>query len=172
LKRRRKKAERGRKKKRKRMVFTELFVSYGLIGLFVISLISSVIPIPTEPAVFGLLDVGKKPEIILIILIAGSIIGASLGYLLGKHELRKIIPFHDKEKEKRMQMHFRKYGAPFLLISPWIPLVGDLAPMVAGIENYETKKFFVVISAAKVIKCIGIVYLSVKVIDWWPLIIK
>jgi len=154
------------------MVLFELFISYGIIGLFAISVISSIIPIPTEPAVFGLLDVGKNPEIILIVLIAGSIIGSSLGYLVGKYELRKLIPFHDTEKEKQMQMHFRKYGAPLLLVSPWIPLVGDLAPMVAGIENYETKKFFVVISVAKIIKCIGIVYLSVKVIDWWPMFLK
>lgn len=54
------------------------------------------------------LDIGKKPEIILMTLIVGSIIGASLGYLVGKYELRKIIPFHDKEKEKQMQMYFRK----------------------------------------------------------------
>ena len=118
----------------------ELFISYGMIGLFIISLISSIIPIPTEPIVFGLLETGKNLELIFITLMAGSIIGASLGYLMGKYELRKIIPFHDKEKEKQMQIYFRKYGAPFLLISPWIPLVGDLAPMVAGIENYDYKR--------------------------------
>jgi len=150
----------------------ELFISYGMIGLFIISLISSIIPIPTEPIVFGLLETGKNLELIFITLMAGSIIGASLGYLMGKYELRKIIPFHDKEKEKQMQIYFRKYGAPFLLISPWIPLVGDLAPMVAGIENYDYKRFLIVISIAKIIKSIGIVYLSIRVIEWWTLFIK
>lgn len=152
------------------MVLFKLFIAYGLVGLFLISLVSSIIPIPTEPVVFGLLDIGKKPEIILIILIAGSIIGASIGYTVGKYELRKIIPFHNKEKEKQMQMQFRKYGALFLLVSPWIPVVGDLAPMVAGIENYETKRFIIVISIAKIIKSIGIVYLSVEAVEWWRLI--
>ncbi len=144
-----------------------IFISYGLIGLFAVSLISSIIPIPTEPVVLGLLEVGKKPEIILSTLIFGSILGASLGYLVGKYELRKIIPFHDREKEKKMQIHFRKYGALLLLASPWIPVVGDLAPMVAGIENYDSKRFLIVISAAKIIKSIGIIYLSIKVINWW-----
>ncbi len=148
------------------MALFELFISYGMLGLFGISLISSIIPIPTEPVVFGLLDVGKNPEIILTTLVIGSIIGASLGYLIGKYELRRIIPFHDREKEMQMQMQFRKYGALFLLVSPWIPLVGDLAPMVAGIENYEIKRFLLVISAAKFIKGMGIVYLSIKVLDW------
>ena len=68
-----------------------------------------------------------------------------------------------------MQLYFRKYGAMLLLISPWIPIVGDLAPMVAGIENYETKRFMVVISIAKTIKCIGIIYLSIKIINLWTL---
>lgn len=140
------------------MELLQLFISYGLIGLFGIGIISSIIPIPTEWAVFGLIDVGKNPHIVLVTLITSSIIGAFLGYLVGKYELRKIIPFHDKEKEIRMQMHFRKYGALFLLVSPWIPLIGDLAPVVAGIENYEIKKFLTVISIAKVVKSVAIVY--------------
>jgi membrane protein YqaA with SNARE-associated domain len=154
------------------MVLFKLFISYGMIGLFAISIISSIIPIPTEPVVFELLDFGKNPEIILITLISGSIIGALIGYVIGKYELRKLIPFHDTEKEKHIQMQFRRYGGFFLLISPWIPLVGDLAPMVSGIENYEFKKFIVVISIAKILKSIGIVYLSMKVLDWWTLFIK
>ena len=141
-------------------------------GLLLIALISSIIPIPTEPVVFGLLDVGKKPEIVLMILIIGSIAGAYVGYLLGKYELRKLIPFHDTEKEKMMQKHFRKYGGMLLLASPWIPIVGDIAPMVAGIENYETKKFIVLISISKTIKCIAIIYFSTKLIDWWAIFVK
>ena len=154
------------------MVLFEIFLSYGMSGLFLIALISSIIPIPTEPVIFGLLDVGKKPELVLLILIAGSIAGAYVGYLLGKYKIRKLIPFHDRKKELMMQLHFRKYGAFLLIVSPWIPIVGDLAPIVAGIENYETKKFMVVISIAKTIKCIGIIYLSIKIIDWWTLFPK
>lgn len=150
----------------------ELFIAYGLPGLFLIGLISSIIPIPTEPVVFGLLDIGKNPGTILVILIMGSITGAYLGYLVGKYELRKIIPFRDTEKEKRMQMQFRRYGALFLLASPWIPLVGDLAPIVAGVENYGIKRFLLVISAAKLIKAIGIVYLSIRIFNWWSLFVK
>jgi membrane protein YqaA with SNARE-associated domain len=105
-------------------------------------------------------------------LIAGSIIGASLGYLLGKYELQKLIPFHNKEREKDVHVHFRKYGAALLLVSPWIPFVGDLAPMVAGIENYESRKFLIVISVAKVIKSVGVVYLLMKGIHWWALFMK
>ena len=154
------------------MVLSRLFIAYGLSGLFLISLISSVIPIPTEPIVFALLRMGENPEIVLVLLITGSIIGASIGYLLGKYELRRIIPFHNKKKEEQMQIYFRKYGGVILLISPWIPIIGDLAPMVAGIENYESKKFLIVISIAKIIKSIAIIYLSMEAIEWWRFFIK
>ncbi len=154
------------------MALLELFISYGILGLFAISLISSIIPIPTEPVVFELLKNRITPEIILFALISGSIIGAFLGYAIGRYELRKIIPFHDTEKEKQIQMQFRRYGALFLVISPWIPLVGDLAPVVSGIENYDFKKFLAVISIAKIVKSIGIVYLSIRFVDWWTLFIK
>lgn len=152
------------------MVLFEILISYGMVGLLVIALVSSIIPIPTEPVIFGLLDVGKRPEFVLIILIIGSIAGAYIGYLLGKYELRKLIPFHDRKKEVMMQMQFRKYGGLLLLVSPWIPVVGDIAPMVAGIENYESRRFIFVISAAKIIKSVAIIYLSIRVIDWWAFI--
>ncbi len=149
------------------MTLFDVFISSGMIGLFIISIISSIIPIPTEPVVFGLLGVGGNPGLIFIILTSGSIIGASIGYFMGKHGLTKIIRFHNKEKEKEMQIYFRKYGVLFLLISPWIPVVVDLAPMVAGIQNYDSKRFLIVISAANVVKSTGIVYLSMSVINWW-----
>ncbi len=154
------------------MVLFELFISYGLTGLFAIGMLSSIIPIPTEPVVLGLLDVGKNPELVFIVLITGSILGAILGYMLGKYELRRLIPFHDIKKEKKMQDYFREYGWFLLLVSPWIPIVGDLAPMIAGIEKYEPGRFLLVISAAKMIKGIGIIYMSVRIIHWWNFFIK
>jgi membrane protein YqaA with SNARE-associated domain len=141
-------------------------------GLFAVSIISSIIPIPTEFVIVELLRVGKNPGIIIITLIVGSIMGASLGYLVGKYGLQRLIPFHSKEREKEVHTHFRNYGAILLLVSPWIPLIGDLAPMVAGIENYESRKFLIVISVAKVIKSVGVVYLLINGIHWWRLFIK
>jgi len=154
------------------MAIFELFVSYGMTGLFAIGILSSIIPIPTEPVVLGLLEIGENPELVFIILITGSILGASLGYLAGKYELRRFIPIKDAEKEKKVQKYFREYGGLLLFVSPWIPVIGDLVPMVAGIENYEPRKFIIVISAAKIFKGIGIIYMSIKVIDWWTLFMK
>ncbi|MCZ7385470.1 MAG: hypothetical protein O8C63_12095, partial [Candidatus Methanoperedens sp.] len=76
------------------MIFSKLVIAYGLPGLFLIGLISSIIPIPTEPVVFTLLKMGENSEIILITLVIGSILGAFLGYLVGMYGLRKIVLFH------------------------------------------------------------------------------
>ncbi|VVB87850.1 SNARE associated Golgi protein [uncultured archaeon] len=154
------------------MIMFKIFVHYGMIGLFAIGIISSIIPIPTEPVVLGLLHAGENPETVLIILIIGSILGAYIGYMLGKYELRRFIPFHDVKKEKKIQGYFRVYGGFLLLASPFIPVVGDLAPMVAGIENYDSKRFFIFISTAKIIKGIAIIYFSIRVNEWWTLFFK
>ncbi len=154
------------------VLLSKLFLAYGLSGLFLISLTSSVIPIPTEPVVVALLRAGENPQIVLVLLIAGSIIGAFIGYLVGKYELRRLIPFHNKKKEEQMQVYFRKYGGAILLVSPWIPIAGDLAPMVAGIESYESKKFLIVISMAKIIKNVTLVYLLKEALEWWKFFIK
>jgi len=117
-----------------------------------------VLPIPTEPTIALLLSNSTSPFLILLILIPGSIIGASVGYLLGKYGIRRIIPFHNREREKRVQDWFRKYGAALLLISPWIPFAGDLVPIIAGVESYDPALFLVAISVGKAIKGAAIVY--------------
>ncbi len=155
------------------MTLFDLFISYGMIGLFIISFISSIIPLPTEPVVFGLLGAGKNPDLIFIILTLSSILGALAGYFMGKYGLAKHIKFHEnKENEEKTNMYFLKYGAFFLLISPWIPFIVDLAPMVAGIQNYDSKRFVIVISIANIIKSMGVIYLSITVIGWWTLFVK
>jgi membrane protein YqaA with SNARE-associated domain len=155
------------------MAVFDIFIFYGMIGLFIISFISSIIPIPTEPVVFGLLGAGGNPGSIFVTLTLGSIFGASLGYFMGKHGLTKLIKFHkNKEKEKKTEMYFRRYGVLFLLISPWIPFVVDLVPIVAGIQNYDSKRFLIIISIANIFKSTGIIYLSITIIDWWTLFMK
>jgi membrane protein YqaA with SNARE-associated domain len=149
------------------MAFVDIFISYGMIGLFIISIISSIIPIPSEPVVFGLLGIGGNPELVFLILTFGSIFGAYVGYYIGKQGLSKIIKIHDnKDQQKTTIYYFRKHSVLLLLISPWIPLFVNFAPLVAGIQNYDLKRFLFLISIANIIKSTGIVFLSISVINW------
>jgi membrane protein YqaA with SNARE-associated domain len=59
------------------------FVKLGLIGLFVNSLLSSVIPNPTELTTSGLLLEGQSKIAIFIILVSGSILSAFIAYYIG-----------------------------------------------------------------------------------------
>ena len=99
--------------------------------------------------------------------------GALLGYYIGKHGLTKLIQSRKNEKkQEQTNMYFLKYGAYLLLVSPWIPIVCNLAPIVAGIQKYDLKRFLIIISIANVIKCFAIVYLSIKIIDLWAIFTK
>ena len=149
------------------MALFEVFISYGMIGLFIISIISSIIPIPSEPVVFGLLGIGGDPRLIFLILTLGSIIGAYICYHIGKHGLTQIIKNdNNKSHEKTTHNYFQKQSVLLLLISPWIPVFVNLAPLVAGIQNYDLKRFLFLILIANLIKSAGVVYLSISVINW------
>jgi membrane protein YqaA with SNARE-associated domain len=155
------------------MELLDIIVYSGMVGLFIVSFFSSVIPVPTEAVVFGLLGTGGDSGIIFIILTSGSIFGALFGYLIGKHGLTKLVhSAKNDEKQEQTNRYFLKYGSLLLLASPWIPIVCNLAPIVAGIQKYDSKQFFVIISIANVIKCFAIVYLSVTIIDLWTLFNK
>lgn len=155
------------------MALLDIFIFYGMLGLFIISFLSSVIPVPSEAVVFALLGAGGNHDIIFIVLTVGSILGAYFAYLMGKLGLTKLIN-HDKNKEhhEKTDRYFRKYGAFLLLVSPWIPFVCNLAPIVAGIQKYDSTRFLILISIANIIKCFAIVFLSITFIDWWTLLMN
>jgi len=61
----------------------------------------------------------------------------------------------------------QKYGADLLLFfSPWIPIVGYLALIIAGFEKYNAQRFFAVITLAKACKSIGFIYLLATWMDF------
>ncbi|MGH9927424.1 MAG: hypothetical protein ACRD5B_18820, partial [Nitrososphaeraceae archaeon] len=52
------------------------------------------------------------------------------------------------------------HGWVAILLSSWIPVIGDIIPMAAGAKRYDLTKFTVAISVGKVSKSAAIVYLS------------
>jgi membrane-associated protein len=129
-----------------------------LLELFLVNITAVFHPIPAEPTIAVLLDQHVSPLLILLVVIVGSFLGAVLGFVIGKYGLRRIIPFHDRERDLRAQQWFRKYGAALLLASPWIPFAGDLVSLVAGVENYDPSRFAIVMLVAKIIKGTALVY--------------
>lgn len=135
-----------------------VIADYGLLELFAVSTISSIVPIPTEPTVAFLLGARVNLLLVIAVLVTGSMIGASIGYVLGKYGVRRVLPFHNLERERRARAWFGKYGAFVLLLSPWVPFFGDLIPIVAGVEGYNVANFIAVMLIAKFVKGVAIVY--------------
>ncbi len=139
-------------------VFLPLISSYGLLGLFFVAATSSVLPIPTEPSIALLLGGNVSPPVILLVLVPASVLGAVGGYVIGKYGIQRIIPSHNPHRERRVRDWFNKYGAVLLLVSPWMPFVGDLVTVAAGVENFKPSRFLGIMFAAKAIKGAAIVY--------------
>jgi membrane protein YqaA with SNARE-associated domain len=137
------------------------FVKFGLIGLFINSLLSSVIPIPTELTTSGLLLAGQSKIVIFTILVIGSIMGGMLAYYIGYGGInffRRLRKKPNEKSEYRGASLLKKYGWIILFISPWIPIIGDYIPIMAGATKYNFKLFSIAIVCGKVVKGIAIVF--------------
>ncbi|MDQ6668408.1 MAG: VTT domain-containing protein [Thermoproteota archaeon] len=139
------------------------FTKYGLVGLFFNGMLSSFIPIPTELTTAALLAARENEMRIFITLTVGSIIGGFIAYYLGytgynlSHRIRKITRLDDRRSQRGYAL-LAKYGWLLIFISPWIPVGGDVIPIIAGIKKYDLTKFTVAMVLGKTIKAVAIVY--------------
>jgi len=139
------------------------FTKYGLLGLFFNGMLSSFIPIPTELTTAALLAARENEMRIFIVLTVGSIIGGFIAYYLGytgynlSHRIRKITRLDDRRSQRSYAL-LAKYGWLLIFISPWIPVGGDVIPIIAGIKKYDLTKFTVAMVLGKTIKAVALVY--------------
>ena len=78
-----------------------VFQDYGIIGLFLNSLLSATaIPLPTEILTSALLIGGKNVFLVSVVLIIGSTIGGLLNYFIGFGGNKLVNKFRKKKKWK------------------------------------------------------------------------
>jgi membrane protein YqaA with SNARE-associated domain len=145
------------------IVHNSFFIKYGLIGLFLNGMLSSIIPIPTELTISALLLSGKDRFTIFIILAISSILGGLIAYYIGfsGNKLLKILYKKPRKKhEDKTGALLERYGWLIIFFSPWIPIVGDLVPVIAGAKKYDLKNFVIVMMSGKVFKASAIVIFS------------
>jgi membrane protein YqaA with SNARE-associated domain len=152
---------------------TLFFTKYGLLGLFLNGMLSSFIPIPTELTTATLIAAKENETKIFIVLTVGSIIGGFIAYYIGytgvhvSHRLRKITRFDDKRSQTGYAL-LARYGWILIFISPWIPIGGDIIPIIAGVKKYNLNKFIIAMALGKAIKALAIVYfLSLIVVTFF-----
>lgn len=122
--------------------------------LFISSFTSStILPGHSEIALTALIS-QKKYEIFYLIFFAslgnilGSIVNWYLGFYFLKFKNKKWFPFKKKYLDNASNS-FVKYGKWSLLLS-WVPFIGDVITLVAGIFRVPLHEFVIIVSIAKI----------------------
>ena len=139
-----------------------IFQEYGIIGLFLNSLLAATaIPLPTEILTSALLIGGENIFLVAIVLIIGSMIGGILNYFIGfggnklvkKMRKKSNISKHEKKHNRLLD----KFGWSAIFFAAWIPIIGDLILISAGVKKMEFRKFLIFMVSGKIIKTIIVV---------------
>jgi len=137
------------------------FQEYGIIGLFLNSLLAATaLPLPTEILTSALLIGGENIFLVAIALITGSVIGGILNYSIGfggSKLFKKIGRKSNIEKpvEKQEKKHHKllnRFGWGAIFFAAWIPVVGDLMLITAGVKKMKFRKFLIVMISGKIVK--------------------
>jgi membrane protein YqaA with SNARE-associated domain len=71
---------------------------------------------------------------------------------------------HKKKKDQSKQSRYRqlleRYGWAIIFVAPWIPVLGDIIPAIAGAKRYDVKKFMIAISAGKTARAVATIFLG------------
>ena len=139
-----------------------IFQEYGIIGLFLNSLLAATaIPLPTEILTSALLIGGENIFLVAIVLIIGSVLGGILNYFIGfggNKLVKKVRKKSDITKqEKKHNRLLDKFGWSAIFFAAWIPIIGDLILISAGVKKMEFRKFSMFMVSGKIIKTIIVV---------------
>jgi membrane protein YqaA with SNARE-associated domain len=66
----------------------------------------------------------------------------------------------DGNKQSRYRQLLERYGWAVIFVSPWIPILGDIIPVIAGAKRYEMKKFMIAIAAGKIARAVAMIFLG------------
>lgn len=132
-----------------------LVKTFGYLGLFLVIFLESGIVIgfflPGDSLLFaaGLLAADGKFNIVAVILlaVAGAILGNNAGYYSGKRFGPSIFRsqkrwFLSKDRVDEAHRFFDKYGGKSLILARFIPAGRTLVPIFAGIGKMDYRHFF------------------------------
>lgn len=66
----------------------------------------------------------------------------------------------DESKQSRYRHLLERYGWAIIFVAPWIPVLGDIIPAIAGAKRYDVKKFMIAISAGKTARAVATIFLG------------
>lgn len=146
--------------------FYQWAVNYGYPGVFIANLVAdSLIPTFADGVMVLAVFAGLNKFLIVILSTLGCIIGGYINYGIGKFaDIQIVHRFYSEKKLAGAEQLFDKYGSLALLLS-WLPFVGDPITAVAGVLDYNLKKFSIYMPIAKFVKCAFVVYLGAAILS-------
>jgi membrane protein YqaA with SNARE-associated domain len=143
--------------------------TWGLPGLFLIALLAgSVVPVPSEALLAAIIYGGVEPGTAVTVATVGNVLGALSLYGLGQWVSRggggRLGRWVARRRERegprlaRAETWMRTWGAPVLILS-WMPVVGDVFVLGAGVAGVRLVPFLIFTAMGKGLRY-GIVALS------------
>ena len=141
------------------LIFKDYFQgarTLGLLGLFIINLVSNASLFVSAPALLTVIAGGNMYPPVLVALSSslGATIGDLIGFIIG-FSGRKIT-LHKLEKKmwfKFLENFFKRHGSWVLFIFAFIPNpLFDSIGVLAGLLNYSLLKFFLIVFIGRLIR--------------------
>lgn len=135
---------------------------YGYLNLFIMSfLASTVLPIGSEALVVALVHKGFNPFNVIMVATAGNFLGSCFTYYIGLKGRPLIEKYFSPSPEQlaRSERLFKKYGI-YTLLFTWVPGIGDIITMVAGLMHISFKQFSILVFIGKLGRYFSVVYLT------------
>jgi membrane protein YqaA with SNARE-associated domain len=128
---------------------------------------STILPGHSEITLTALIT-QKKYDIFYLVFFAslGNILGSVLNWYLGlyflKFKNKKWFPFKENHINK-VSKSFLKYGKWSLLLS-WVPFIGDILTLVAGMFRVPLHQFVIIVSVAKIWRYIFVSLIALSIL--------
>jgi len=131
--------------------FYDFITDYAYLNLFVLSfLASTVLPLGAEALVVALVYQGFNPFFVVMVATVGNFLGSCTTYYIGLKGRDALDKYFSPSEEKlaKSERLFKKYGV-YTLLFTWVPGIGDVITMVAGLMNLPFVVFSILVFAGK-----------------------
>ena len=140
----------------------ELALQYGLIGLFIASVVANasiVLPLPIDLVVIAVANL-YNPFVLAAVVSVGAAIGEMSAYLVGMGGEKAIRKLSEENAEKLMQVNefIRNKGMVFIALGSFTPFPFDLIGIASGLIRYNIYKFFVAALVGKFFRYLLLAY--------------
>lgn len=141
----------------------DLIAEYAYINLFVLSfLASTILPFGSEALLVALVYQGFNPFFVVMVATIGNFLGACTTYYIGLKGRGALEKYFSPSEEKlaKSERLFKKYGVYTLLLT-WVPGIGDVITMAAGLMKLHFVVFSILVFAGKLGRYAALAYFTV-----------